>query len=248
MTRRLLVPVVLLAALGAATLGANAATPTTECNAIRDCQRVVGPWVVVPAHGVAEYLLDCPRRRGIVAGVDALASSSDITVTFVAQMGGPIVPGRTTSRYALFRAVSTSHHRGLFQPRGGCIPINPSKPSTISSDISPSSPLLAAPQRTTMSVNALPGPPLQLAATNLKLRPGVIRTTAVGCAGGSKLVHSWTATAFRTQSMPPVALADAVRVTHTVQGKKVSVTIATSEALPPSSNAEVQLGVACSLS
>jgi hypothetical protein len=148
----------------------------------------------------------------------------------------------------LFRAVSTTHHRGLFRPFVGCIPVRISGPSTISSELSPSSPLLAAPERTTMSVKALPGPPLQLAAMNLKLRPGVIRTTAVGCAGGSKLVHSWTATAFRTQRMPPVALAEAVRVTHTVQGRKVSVTIATSEALPPSSNAEVQLGVACSLS
>jgi hypothetical protein len=209
---------------------------------------VVGPWVVVPARGVQEYLLDCPRRRGIVAGVDALASSSDVHVTFEGLLGGPIVPGRTTSRYVLFRFVSATHRRGLVQPRGGCIPLNPSAPSTTSFELSPSSPILAAPQRTTMSVKALPGPPLQLAATNLRLRPGVVRTTAIGCAGGAKLVHSWTATAFRTAKMPPVALADAIRVTHAVEGKKVSVTIATSEALPPNAKAEVQIGVSCALS
>ncbi len=227
MSRLRVVPVLLVAALAAGAVAAHGATATNECNGIRNCLRAQGPWVVVPARGSVSYLLDCPRRRGVVGGVDALASSPDVHVSFEGQLGAPVAPGRTTTRYAFFHAVSGAHRRGAFQPRVGCIPTN-------------SSP------RSTTSARAVPGAPLLLAATTLRLRPGLVRTTTIGCVPGQKLVDSWYAIAFRTVRAPVVGLADAVRVRRTARGNKIAVSIVTSEALPRGTGAEVQLGVMCS--
>jgi hypothetical protein len=226
-SRRRVVPLALAAALAVGLLAAHAATATNECNGIRECRRVQGPWVIVPAHGSVAYLLDCPRRRGIVGGLDALASSTDVHISFDGQLGAPVSPGRTTTRYAFFHALSAAHRRGAFQPRIGCIPTDSSA-------------------RSTTSASVAPGAPLLLAATTLKLQPGIVRSTTIGCVGGQKLVDSWDAVAFRTARAPEVGLADAVRIRRTARGKKVAVTIVTSEALPLGSGAEVQLGVMCS--
>jgi hypothetical protein len=243
-SRRVAILAAALAASAAVAVVAHAQTaPTNECNGIRECQRAQGPWVFVPAKGTATYLLDCPRRRGIVAGTDALASSTKVLVSFDAQLGAPVAPGRTTTRYALFHAITTNGRPGLFQPRLGCIPINPSGAATISYR-----PSARTSPRFTTAVRATPGAPPLLAATSLRLRPGTVRTATVGCVPGQNLVDSWTAIAFRAEKMPNAALANAIRVTRTVKGKKVSVAIAVSEALPPGSGAEVQLGVKCSVS
>ncbi len=246
MTRRLLVPVVLAAAFVAATVGAQAATPTNECNGIRECQRVWGPWVVVPAHGVARYMLECFRRKGVVAGLDAAVTTDDVHASFEGQLSAPISPGRTTTTYAFFTAQSVRHRRGLFQPRLGCVLPRTGGPSTVSYHLSSAARHAVAP-RTTTAVHALPGPPFQLAATNFELRPGTLRTATIACVPGQKLVDSWTAVAFRTVKMPSPGLADAVTVKTKTGDKNVSITIATSEALPPGSKAEVQLGVKCSV-
>jgi hypothetical protein len=225
--KRLVVPVLFVASLAAAALAANAAPQTSECNGIKDCVRAQGPWVLVPAHGTVDYLLDCPRRRGVVGGVDALASSDDVHVSFDGQLGAPVAPGRTTTRYAFFHAVSGEHRRGSFQPRVGCIPVKSGA-------------------RSTTSAYAIPGPPLVLAATSLPLRPGVVRSSTLACIPGQKLVDSWYAIAFRSVKPPDPGLTAAVRVQRTLRGRSVAVSIATSEALPPGSGAEIQLGVMCS--
>ena len=128
----------LVLAVAAAALfacGANAAT--VECAGIPTCIDVPGPWVAVPASGEAKFLLDCPQRRGVVGGVDALASSRHIHVTFEGLLGGPVAPGRTTTRYAFFRAVSGNHREGLFEPRIGCIPSSAGGPQTTAYTITP---------------------------------------------------------------------------------------------------------------
>src|SRR5204863_446188 len=131
----------LVLAVAAAALfacGANAAT--VECAGIPTWIDVPGPWVAVPASGEAKFLLDCPQRRGVVGGVDALASSRHIHVTFEGLLGGPVAPGRTTTRYAFFRAVSGNHREGLFEPRIGCIPSSAGGPQTTAYTITPAGP------------------------------------------------------------------------------------------------------------
>jgi len=227
MKRRLLVPVLLLATLAIGALAAHAADQTSECNGIKDCVRAQGPWVVVPAHGTASYLLDCPRRRGVMGGVDALASSNDIHVWFDGQLGAPVAPGRTTTRYGFLHGISAAHRRGTFQPRLGCIPVKSGA-------------------RSTTSAYAVPGPPLILAATTVPLRPGAVRTSTLACIPGQKFVDSWYAIAFRTVKPPDPALAGAIRIQRTPLDHSIKVSVATSEALPAGSGAELQLGVMCS--
>src|SRR5204862_2030353 len=143
-----------LAVIAAALLAAGANAATGECAGIPTCIDVPGPWVAVPATGEAKFLLDCPQRRGVVGGVDALASSRDVHVTFDALLGGPVAPGRTTTRYAFFRAVSGRHQEGLFEPRIGCIPASTGGAQTTAFTITPA------------------GPPLDLAAATMLVRPG----------------------------------------------------------------------------
>jgi hypothetical protein len=212
-----------IAVVAAALLAPGASAATAECAGIPTCIDVPGPWVAVPAHGEAKFLLDCPQRRGVVGGVDALASSRDIHVTFEGLLGGPVAPGRTTTRYAFFRAVSGHHRQGLFEPRIGCIPSSAGGPQTTAYTISPA------------------GPATDLAAATMLVRPGSVRHSTIGCANGERLVESWDATAF-ADPVPPV-FADAVEVVRTLHKGQVRVKITASEALPRT--AFVQVGVRC---
>jgi hypothetical protein len=212
--------VVLIAALAASGAGA-----TTECAGIPTCIAVPGPWVAVPAQGEALYLLECPNRRGVIGGVDSLASSRDIHVTFDGLLGGPVAPGRTTAAYVLFRAVSGRHQLGLFQPRIGCIPTPQSGPQTTALVLTPA------------------GPPVDIAATTVPVTPGAVRHLTLGCIRGEQLIDSWDATAFPNPVSP--ALAGAVRVQRTLSKGQVAVTIVASEALPRAAHAMVQVGVRC---
>ncbi len=52
----------------------------TSASDIQPCIRVPGPWVVVPAHGTAQYLLTCPKGGSVVGGLDAQVTSRDVHV------------------------------------------------------------------------------------------------------------------------------------------------------------------------
>src|SRR5439155_5812109 len=82
-----------LAVVAASAGPANAATG--ECRGIRTCIRVPGPWVLVPAHGRAAFLLSCPRGRSVVGGLDSQASSRAVRVSFEGRIGAPVQPGVT---------------------------------------------------------------------------------------------------------------------------------------------------------
>jgi hypothetical protein len=212
--------VVVLAAIGASGAGA-----TTECSGVKTCIDVPGPWVAVPARGEALFLLECPKRQGTVVGVDSLASSRDVHVTVDGLLGGPVGPGRTTSSYILFRAVSGRHQLGLFEPRIGCTPPPSGGPQTTALQLTPA------------------GPPLNIAATTLPVTPGSVRHLTLGCVRGQSLVDSWDAQAFPERVSR--ALAGAVHVQRSISGGQVSVTIVTSETLPRAAHALVQIGVRC---
>jgi hypothetical protein len=211
-----------------AAVGQGAGPPSgNECAGVATCIDVPGPWVAVPAHGEATYLLECPQRRGVVAGVDALASSRDIRVTFDGLLGSPVAPGRTTTAYVFFRAVSAHHRQGLFQPLLGCVPSNTSGAQTTAYRITPA------------------GGALDLSQATLIVTPGRTMREQVGCPATKSLAFSWDATAFGTANPPSISLASDVDV-HLVQsGDTARVTIRTSSAMPRSARAEVQIGVAC---
>jgi hypothetical protein len=215
-----------IAVVAASASPAHAAT--NECRGLQTCIRVPGPWVLVPAHGRAEYLLSCPRGRSVVGGLDAQASSRDVRVSFDGRIGAPVSPGVTTTRYALFRAVSTSGRAQTFQPRLGCIPLaGGGGRSTVSARITPA------------------GPPLELRSRIAIIGPGEVRFTKVSCHTSEQLVGAWHAVAFRLKKPPTLGAGTLVHATHASVGKQVVATATATDGLSVSVNAIVQVGAEC---
>jgi hypothetical protein len=226
-TRRLALLVVVAALTGAAVpAGGNAAN---ECSGIPRCISVAGPWVAVPATGEVMFLLDCPQQQGVVGGTDAVATSSDIRASFDGILGSPVAFGRTTTRYAMFRAVSASHKGGAFRPYLGCIPTASPPPSTTAAKIKPV------------------GPPLDLKSTSIPVIAGTVKRASFGCGTNERLVDSWNVTTFATTDPPPAAYNAMIRVKRVVHGDQASITVMTASTLPGGAQAQVQLGVRCAL-
>jgi hypothetical protein len=218
----------LVAALALAAGFAPAGGATNECKGIQTCIRVPGPWVLVPAGERAQYLLSCPGGRSVVGGLDAQATSRAVRVGFEGRLGAPVGPGVTTTRYALFRAVSTVKREQAFQPLLGCIPLQGGGGrSTVSARVTPA------------------GASLELRSRIVVINPGQVKFARVSCQKGEKLVGSWTATAFRVKQPPKLGASKLVDVTKRVVGNKVVVTAAATDGLSIDVHAIVQVGAEC---
>jgi hypothetical protein len=201
---------------------------TNECHGIQQCIPIAGPWVLVPPHATAQYLLSCPQGRSVVGGLDAQVTSRRVHVGFDGRLGAPVQPGVTTTRYALFRAVSTSPRREAFQPRLGCIPVQ------------------GGGGRSTVSVKVTPpGPALELRARIVVVGSGATSFGRVACRAGESLVGSWHTLAFRTKNPPQLSEARYVRAKHVVVGRQVVVTASSTDALSVDVHAVVQAGAEC---
>ncbi len=215
-------------ALAVVAATAPAGNATNECHGIQQCIRVPGPWVVVPAHGAATYLLTCPRGRSVVGGLDAQATSRDVRVSFEGRLGAPVQPGQTTTRYALFTAVSVSGTTQAFQPLLGCIPTQGGGGrSTVSARVTPA------------------GQPLEFHARIVVIGPGDVKFARVACLPKEKLVGAWHAIAFRTKQPPNLAHVGLVHAQHAIVGQRVVVTASSTDALSPDAHAIVQVGARC---
>lgn len=218
----------LLTLLCVAAVAAAPAGAANECRGIQRCIRVPGPWVVVPPRGTTQFLLACPRGRGVVGGLDAQATSRAVHVEFAGRLGAPVQPGQTTTRYAVFRATSTSARTQAFQPRLGCIPTQ------------------GGGGRSTVSARVTaPGPALEYRARAVTLGPGDTKRARLACGAAGRLVGAWHALAFRTRKPPDLARAGAVTARHAIVDGKVVVTASSTDALPAGANALVQGGAAC---
>ncbi len=207
---------------------APAGSATNECKGIQSCIPVVGPWVVVPAHGHVQFLLSCPQGKSIVGGLDAQVTSRDVRVGFDARLGAPVSPGVSTTRYAVFTAVSTAGRAEAFQPLLGCVPTQGGGGrSTVSAAVTP------------------PGPSLEYRANIAVVGPGTVRFARASCRGSEKLVGSWQALAFRTKKPPKLDNAGRVQMTPVVLQEEVVVTAAASDGLSIDAHAVVQAGVEC---
>lgn len=223
-----LLPVALVACLAAAAALAGRGSAANECHGIQQCISVPGPWVVVPAHGSALYQLSCPRGRSVVGGLDAVATSPDVRVSFDGRLGAPVQPGVTTTRFALFRAVSVSAHVQAFQPWLGCIPAQGGGGrSTVSARVGPT------------------GPSLVLHSLVVAATAGEAQSGRVSCAPDERFVDAWHAVVFRTRQPPRLSLASLVRARHRVVGRQAIVVAVAAETLPAGARAAVQVGVEC---
>ncbi|MGN6798032.1 MAG: hypothetical protein ACTHKS_07770 [Gaiellaceae bacterium] len=217
-----------VAAVAVAAAMAPAGSATNECHGIPSCIRVPGPWVIVPAHGTADYLLTCPNGRGVVGGLDAQSTTRDVHVSFDGRLGAPVQPGQTTTRYAFFHAVSVSGEKQAFQPLLGCIPTQ------------------GGGGRSTVSARVVPvGQPIEYRARIVVVGPGDVRFGRVSCQAAEKLVGAWHAIAFRTKHPPNLAHVGLVTARHAIVGKNVVVTASSTDALSPDAHAVVQVGAEC---
>ncbi|MGH3001062.1 MAG: hypothetical protein ACRDM1_00065 [Gaiellaceae bacterium] len=218
----------LIAALALAAALAPAGSATNECHGITACIRVPGPWVLVPPRATVRYLLACPGGRSVVGGVDAQVTSRDVRVGFEGRIGAPVQPGITTTRYALFRAVSISRRPQAFQPLLGCIPTQGGGGrSTVSARISP------------------PGPSLEFRSRIVIINPGELRFAKISCKPAEQLAGSWDAIAFRVKKPPRLQSGSLVNVTRRISGKQVVVTAAATDGLSIDVRAVVQVGAEC---
>ena len=118
MKRLLLVLLVAAAASGVASPHAEAGR---ECDGLLVCIPVAGPWVAVNGGATPTYYqLSCPGRGQVIGGLDA-ERAGPLEITFLGNLGGPISPGVTTQRAAVFVARTTRALSG-FRPLLGCIP------------------------------------------------------------------------------------------------------------------------------
>jgi hypothetical protein len=207
---------------------------TNECKGIQDCISVPGPWVLIVPGRRTEYLLSCPNGNGVVAGLDSQATSSNVRVSFDGQLGAPVSPGVTTTRNALFHALTLSSHRESFQPFLGCVRGGGGGGRSTVSARSPAAKPTPA------------GAPLDRHAQTVVLRPGLVRSASVRCPAGERLAGSWSALAFRTKNPPDLAQANDVELQRVVVTKgKATVTALATDALSPDARAVVQVGVEC---
>jgi len=225
--------------------------PTShECSGVPNCVSVPGPWVIVHAYGITDYVLTCPQQGSFAGGVDSLATSRDVRVTFEGLMGSPVAAGRTTGSAILFEAMSATHKVGAFRPSIGCVPVSAKSPQTVSfsrgsgADVTPIRVILAAPTATPAIVTPA-GPPVTFAVRTLALRPGRVETRTLGCGPDQGLVDGWYATAFGGSTPPDLSLAEQIHVQLTPRHDTVSVAVATGETLTVDSKPQIQLGVRC---
>jgi hypothetical protein len=245
---RLLILAASLAALVAAALAAGGLAkragspfylvpplPTKECNKVKACVHVVGPWIAVPAKGEATFLLECPKRHGSVGGTDVRASSKHVHIWFDGQSGAPIMQGITTGPFLLFHAVTDDRKPGSFEPLLGCITIKQQTDirSTVSARVGP------APSGT------VEGPPIEPRARFVVLQAGTTVTRTKSCLKKEKLVGSWNALAFTSPGPPDLSHVHVVTTKTVSTGKTVSSTITAGRSLPFIPLAEVQIGAMC---
>jgi hypothetical protein len=224
----------LVAALASAAWSPATAPARRECHGIQACIQVPGPWVVVQAHGRAQYLISCPQGGSVVGGLDAQATSRSVHVSFDGRLGAPVQPGQSTTRNALFRAVSTSGRAETFQPLLGCIPAARGEGGG------------GGGGRSTVSARVTPvGLSLEFRARGVAIGPGDAKFARISCLRTETLVGAWHAIAFRTKKPPDLAHVGLLRARHALVGGHVVVTASSTDALSPESHAIVQVGAEC---
>ena len=173
----------------------------------------------------------CPGGRSIVGGLDAQATSRAVRVGFDGRLGAPVAPGVTTTRNALFHAVSTAKRPQAFQPLLGCVPRQ------------------GGGGRSTVSARVVTpaGPPLELPVAHrrasARVRCGPRRSRARRARSSSA---RGTRSRSATKKPPHLGSGSLVDVTQRiVVGKQVVATASATDALSIDAHAVVQVGAEC---
>ena len=231
MIRRLLLLAVLAAA--ATGIGSPAASAGRECDGLIVCIPVQGPWVQVAGGGAPTwYQLACPGRGQVIGGLDA-DRAGPLEISFLGMLGGPVGPGVTTARAAVFVARTTRALSG-FRPLLGCIPGGGGggRGRTV-----------LEPKRTLMA--AAPVDATIRRVKNVRLRDQQTERVTHACLAGERLLSFSTAVAFRTQRPPALSALGSVRATPRRSGRRVVVAVRSSITRPLNTRVELQVHAIC---
>ncbi len=226
-----------LAALaGVLAVGAQPAAAAGECNGLKVCIPVAGPWVKIPAPAAggiatATWRLTCPE--GVVGGVDARASEVAVGVEFPGRLGSPVNPGITTSRSLVFKGtyVGRARHPTSYRPFIGCLPGGGGGPRTPTSFVAASA--------------VKPGEPITIRTADINLPAGRLARATFRCRPGERLLGSRHSIGLYTAGVPTRAQLAAIRVVRVRRGQRVLVSAARRAGLAASVRAVVQVQAAC---
>lgn len=235
MSPRLLALLVVVAAVAGA--AARPADAGRECDGLIVCIPVAGPWVqVLGGAKPTYYRLACPGAGQTIGGLDA-DRAGRVGITFQGSLGGPVGPGVTTGRAAIFEARGTRALAG-FRPLLGCIPGGGGggrgrtvrEPSRSLQAVAPQ------PEATVWRVK------------NVRLAQRQRQRLTHACLAGERLLSFSTAVAFRQARRPSLATLGSVRTAARRSGQRVVVDVRSGIARPVGVAAEVQLQALCSRS
>ena len=227
---------------GVLVFGTGSAHAADECRGLQVCLPVAGPWVTIPARAPkattssVTWALRCPLRGYIVAGLDARLSDRRIDVSFRGEAGSPVAPGVTTGQTVFFVATFTGQGRKAtsFRPFIGCVPSSGGGGRAAT-----------AYSRTRAATALKPGRPIEWRVAGVQLEPGNVRTMALRCKTGDRLIGWSWATGTRTDVEPSPALLAGAHVTGTVRAGRVLVRVMASPRLPAGLIVEAQGHAVC---
>ncbi len=232
MIGRMLPVLVLCAAVaGVAPKSANAGR---ECDGLIVCIPVAGPWVQV--FGTAKptyYQLACPGRGQVFGGLDA-DRAGPLGITFLGTLGGPVGPGVTTGRAAVFVAQATRSLSG-FRPLLGCIPGGGGggRGRTVAASTRELQAVAPAPEATVWRVK------------NVQLRDRQRERFTHACLADERLLSFSAAVAFRTVRPPSLSTLGSVRATARRVGERIVVDVRSGVERPANVRVQLQIQAVC---
>ncbi len=234
MTRRLLILIVAAAAV--AGFGPSSARAGTECEGLIACIPVKGPWVQVPGGGTPTYYqLSCPGRGQVIGGLDADRAGL-LELSFLGTLGGPVGPGVTTGRSAVFVA-RTTRSLASYRPLLGCIPASGGGGRSRTS---------FEPKRKLMAV--APAPVVEATirrVKNVRLKDAPSERAAHACRAGERLLAFSTAIAFRSNRPLALSALGSVRAAARRVEGRVAVGIRSGITRPEGTRVELQIHAVC---
>ena len=225
---------VLVVAAAVAGFGPSTASAGTECEGLIVCIPVKGPWVQVPGGGTPTYYqLSCPGRGQVIGGLDA-DRAGPLELSFLGTLGGPVGPGVTTSRSAVFVA-RTTRELASFRPLLGCIPTSGGGGRERTS-YEPKRKLMAAAPAVDATVRRV---------KNVRVKDTQSERAAHACLARERLLAFSTAIAFRSNRPLALSALGSVRATARRAGGRVLVSVRSGVTRPQGTRAELQIHAVC---
>jgi len=212
----------------------NAADAGRECEGLIVCIPVAGPWVqVFGSDRPTYYQLACPGRGQVIGGLDA-DRAGPLGITFLGTLGGPVGPGVTTGRAAVFVAQTTRSLSG-FRPLLGCIPGGGGggRGRTVRESTRQLQAVAPAPEATVWRIK------------NVRLKDRQRERVTHSCLADERLLSFSSAVAFRTVRPPSLSALGSVRATARRVGERIVVQVRSGIARPANVRLELQIQAVC---